>query len=95
MYLFGSFSDMIFLFWVCVILFSHEYVLHILCWWVLCFRYETYFHLSIMITLAWAIMKDIEPIDLGSWDQPKEFETMTHFTFWSEQHQIHIHTLPF
>ena len=45
MYSFGSFSDMIFLFWACVILFSREYVLHILCWCVLCFRYETYFHL--------------------------------------------------
>ena len=66
---FGSFSDMIFLFWVCVILFSHEYVLHILCWCVLCFRYETYFHWSIMITWAWPIMEDIEPIDLGLGDR--------------------------
>ena len=66
---FGSFSDMIFLFWVCVILFSHEYVLHILCWCVLCFRYETYFHWSIMITWVWPIMEDIEPIDLGLGDR--------------------------
>ena len=29
-------------------------------------------------------MEDVEPIDLGLEDQPKEFEIMTHFTFWSE-----------
>ena len=91
MYSFGSFSDMIFLFWVCVILFSNEYVLHILRWCVLCFRYETYFHLCIMITLVWPIMEDIEPIDLGSWDRPREFETMTRFILWLEQYHIYIH----
>ena len=65
--------------------FSHEYVLHILCWCLLCFRYETSFHLYIMITLAWPIMEDIEPIDLGSGDRPREFETVTHFFFWLER----------
>ena len=48
---------------------------------VLCFRYETYFHLCIMITLVWPIMEDIEPINLGLADRPKEFEIVTHFTF--------------
>ena len=93
MYSFGSFSDVIFLFWVCVILFSNEYALHILHWCMLCFWYETYFHLCIMITLVRPIMEAIEPIDLGLGDWPKEFETMTHFTFWSNQHHIYIHTL--
>ena len=93
MYSFGSFSDMIFLFWVCVILFSNEYVLHILRWCVLCFWFETYFHLYIMITLAWPIMEDIEPFDLGLGYRLREFETVTHFTFRSEQYYIHIHTL--
>ena len=86
MYSFGSFSDMIFLFWVCVILFSNEYVLHILCWCVLRFWFETYFHLCIMITLVWPIMEDIEPI----WPRIRR---STHFTFWLEQYHIHIHTL--
>ena len=72
--------------------FSRECVLHILCWCVLCFRYDTSFT-YITITLAWPIMEDIEPIDLGSGDRPREFETVTHFTFRSEQYYIHIHTL--
>ena len=38
-------------------------------------------------------MEDIEPIDLGLGDRPKEFETVTHFTFRSEQYHIYIHTL--
>ena len=46
-----------------------------------------------MITLVWPIMEDIEPIDLGSRDRPREFETVTHFTFLSEQHHIRFHTL--
>ena len=73
--------------------FSREYALHILRWCVLYFRYETYLHLCIMITLVWPIIEDIEPIDLGLGDRPREFETVTHFTFRSEQYHIHIHTL--
>ena len=38
-------------------------------------------------------MEDIEPFDLGLRDRPREFETLTHFTFRSEQYHIHIHTL--
>nr|CAN81760.1 hypothetical protein VITISV_000428 [Vitis vinifera] len=38
-------------------------------------------------------MEDIEPIDLGLGDRPREFETVTHFTFRSKQYHIHIHTL--
>ena len=72
--------------------FSREWVLHILCWCVLCFRYDTSFT-YITITLAWPIMEDIEPIDLGSGDRPREFGTVTHFTFWLEQYHTHIHTL--
>ena len=87
----GSFSDMIF--YLSTWHFSRECVLHILCWYVLCFRYETSFQLYIMITLAWPIMEDIEPIDLGLGDRPREFETVTHFTFRLEQYHIHIHTL--
>ena len=89
--LIGSFSDMIF--YLSMWHFSRECALHILCWCVLWFQYETSFHLYIMITLAWPIMDDIEPFDLGSGDRPREFKTMTHFTFWSEQYHIHIHTL--
>ena len=89
--LIGSFSDMIF--YLSMWHFSRECALHILCWCVLCFRYETSFHLYILITLAWPIMEDIEPIDLGLGDQSREFETVTHFTFWSEQYHIHIYTL--
>ena len=89
--LIGSFSDMIF--YLSMWHFSRECALHILCWCVLCFRYETSFHLYILITLAWPIMEDIEPIDLGLGDRPREFETVTHFTFRSEQYYIHIHTL--
>ena len=59
----------------------------------LCFQYETCFHLYIMITQAWPIMKDIEPIDLGSGDRPRKFKIVTHPTFWSKQYHIHIHTL--
>ena len=40
-------------------------------------------------------MEDIEPINLGLGDQPRELETMTHLTFLSEQFHIHIHTLTF
>ena len=72
--------------------FSREWVLHILCWCVLWFRYDTSFT-YITITLAWPIMEDIEPIDLGSGDRLREFETVTHFTFWLEQYHTHIHTL--
>ena len=86
--LIGSFSNMIFYLSMCH--FSHECALHILCWCTLCFWYETSFHLYIMITLAWPIMEDIEPIDLGLRDRPREFETMLHFTFWSEQCHIYI-----
>ena len=70
--------------------FSRECVLHILCWCVLCFRYDTAFT-YIMITLAWPIMEDIESIDLRLGDRLREFETVTHFTFRSEQYHIHIH----
>ena len=38
-------------------------------------------------------MEDIEPIDLGLGDWPREFETVTHFTLWSEQYHIRIYTL--
>ena len=38
-------------------------------------------------------MEDIEPIDLGLGDWPREFETVTHFTFWSEQYHNYIHIL--
>ena len=90
--LIGSFSDMILLFWVCVILFLMS-MLYISCLDV-CYAFDMrhLFHLYIMITLTWPIMKDIEPIDLGLGDRPREFETMSHFTFWSEYH-IHIHIL--
>ena len=87
----GSFSDMIF--YLSTWHFSRECVLHILCWYVLCFRYETSFQLYIMITLAWPIMEDIEPIDLGLGDRPRKFKTVTQCTFRLEQYHIHIHTL--
>ena len=35
-----------------------------------------------------AYLEDIEPIDLRSRDQPKEFETVTHPIFLSEQYHI-------
>ena len=38
------------------------------------------FTLASLITWTWPIMEDIEPIDLGSGDWPREFETVTHFT---------------
>ena len=60
---------------------------------MLYFWLRTFIHLHITITLAWPIMEDIEPIDLGSGDRPREFETVTHFTFRLEQYHIHIHTL--
>ena len=53
------------------------------------------FHLHILITWVWPIMEDIEPINLGLGNRPKEFETMTHPTFWSKQYYIHVHTLTF
>ena len=92
--LIGSFSDMIF--YLEYVAFSHEYALHILRWCAFVLSIWYIFHLYIMITLAWSIMEDIEPIepiDLGLGDRPREFETVTHFTFRSEQYHIHIHTL--
>ena len=38
-------------------------------------------------------MEDIEPIDLGLGDRPREFKIVTHFTFRLKQYHIHIHTL--
>ena len=38
-------------------------------------------------------MKDIELISLGPEIWPKEFETVTYFTFWSEEYHIHINIL--
>ena len=93
MYSFGSFSDMIFYF---------EYVLssflmstfYIYCVDV-CYAFDMrhIFTLASLITWAWPIMEDIEPIDLGSGDRPREFETVTHVTFWLEWYHIHIRTL--
>ena len=93
MYSFGSFSDMIFYF---------EYVLssflmstfYIYCVDV-CYAFDMrhIFTLASLITWAWPIMEDIEPIDLRLGDRPREFETVTQFTFRSEQYHIHIHTL--
>ena len=60
---------------------------------VLYFWLRTFIHLHITITLAWPIMEDIEPFDLGLGDRPREFETVTHFTFCLEQYHIHIPTL--
>ena len=40
-------------------------------------------------------MEDIESIDLGSGDWPREFEAVTHFTFWLEWYHTHIHILVF
>ena len=91
MYSFGSFSDMIFYF---------EYVLfpflmstfYIFCVDV-CYAFDMrhIFTLASLITWVWPIMEDIESIDLGSWDRPRKFETMTHFILWLEQYHIYIH----
>ena len=74
----SSHYEFVFFSWVCFT--SFVFVLHLLCWCVLCFRYEMSFHLYIMITLVWPIMEDIEPIDLGLGDWPREFEIVTYFT---------------
>ena len=87
----GSFSDMIF--YLSMWHFSRECVLHILCWCVLCFRYETsfaYISWSLWPDLSWRILS---LFDLGSRDRPREFETVTHVTFWLERYYIHIRTL--
>ena len=42
------------------------------------FDFGTSIHLRVMITLAWPIMEDIEPISLESGIWPREFETVTH-----------------
>ena len=55
--LIGSFSDMIVLFWVCFTYLVMMCVMLLI--WDIC-------HSLIVITLAWHIMEDIEPIDLGS-----------------------------
>ena len=86
--LIGSFSDVIF--YLEYVAFSHEYALHILRWCAFMLSIW-YIFTYIMITLAWPIMEDIEPIDLGSGDRPREFETVTHFTFWLEQCHMHTH----
>ena len=75
--------------------FSHECVLHILCW-------------CAFMLLIWDILFTIHYDHLGLtyhggywayWPRIRrsisELETMTRFIFWSEQHHIHIHTLTF
>ena len=72
--------------WVCFISFVLMYVM-LLIWDI--------FHLHIMITWAWPIMEGIKSIDLALGDRPREFEIITHLTFWLKQYHIHIHTLTF
>ena len=90
--LIGSFSDTIFLLWVYFISFLWAYFTSFV---LMCatLSIQDIFHLHILITWAWPIMKDIEPIDLGSGDRPRKFKIVTHPTFWSKQYHIHIHTL--
>ena len=74
--------------------FSRKCALHIL--WLMCVMLSMWYIFTyITITLAWPIMEDIESIDLGSGDRPREFEAVTHFTFWLEWYHTHIHTLAF
>ena len=58
---------------------------------VLYYWLRTFIHLHIMITLAWPIIRDIQPISLGSEIWPRELSLrLWHIFLWSEPYLAHF-----